>query len=206
MEEAQKQETPGLATTSLVCGILGFFTCFLTGLPAIITGHLAQSKIKQSQGTLGGAGKALAGTILGYITTAASIIVLPLAALTTPAVFKALERAERTTNIVNAKEIHHGLFLYAIENSDQFPPDLDTLVTSGHLSDSSLLEYKTKKTATPWTYYPGLTTKDNDSILLAGPQLDHEKKRILLFVNGAAKTEDEADAQALAKKQGITLP
>ena len=41
----------GLATTSLVLGILSIIPCgFLTGLPAIITGHIARSKIKQSGG------------------------------------------------------------------------------------------------------------------------------------------------------------
>ena len=35
------QGTSGLAIASLVCGILAFLTLGLTGLPAVITGHLA---------------------------------------------------------------------------------------------------------------------------------------------------------------------
>jgi hypothetical protein len=66
---ATATRTPGIAIASLICGIAGFLTGPLTGIPAIITGHLALGKIKKSAGTLTGSGLALTGTILGYITT-----------------------------------------------------------------------------------------------------------------------------------------
>lgn len=67
--------TSALAIWSLVLGILGLlcFSC-LTGIPAIICGHLGRSKIKQSNGTLGGEGLALAGLILGYAGTVITTI------------------------------------------------------------------------------------------------------------------------------------
>lgn len=63
-----------LATTSLVLGLLGLF-CLgpLTGIPAIICGHLAGRRIAQSQGRIGGSGMALAGFVLGCLSTLAWI-------------------------------------------------------------------------------------------------------------------------------------
>jgi hypothetical protein len=60
----------GLATASLVCGICGVFLGPLTGIPAIITGHMALGRIRKSGSILQGNGLAIAGLILGYIFTA----------------------------------------------------------------------------------------------------------------------------------------
>lgn len=57
-----------LAIISLVSGILGWtFAPFLGAIVAIITGHLAKSEIRKSNGALGGGGMATAGLILGYL-------------------------------------------------------------------------------------------------------------------------------------------
>jgi len=60
----------------MILGIVSFVLClgFLTGIPAIILGHMSRGKIKRSNGQLGGGGMALTGLILGYITTAFTII------------------------------------------------------------------------------------------------------------------------------------
>jgi Tfp pilus assembly major pilin PilA len=49
-------------------GILSL-TCFglLSGIPAVICGHIARSEIRKSEGRLEGEGMALAGLITGYI-------------------------------------------------------------------------------------------------------------------------------------------
>ncbi len=62
----------------MILGIVSFVLClgFLTGIPAIILGHMSRGKIKRSNGQLGGGGMALTGLILGYITTAFTIIYL----------------------------------------------------------------------------------------------------------------------------------
>ena len=62
-------KTSGAAIASLVCGILGFLTGPITGIPALITGHIARNKIRNSGGTLAGSGMALTGLILGYTST-----------------------------------------------------------------------------------------------------------------------------------------
>ncbi|MDA8967209.1 DUF4190 domain-containing protein [Akkermansiaceae bacterium] len=69
--------TSGLAIASLILGLLGFVFCFITGIPAIITGHIARSRVKASGGTLGGGGIALAGIMLGYIMSFAVFLAAP---------------------------------------------------------------------------------------------------------------------------------
>jgi hypothetical protein len=62
----------------MVLGILSL-TCFgiLAGIPAIVLGHMAKSKIRQSGGRMGGDGKATAGLIMGYVSLAFSLLIVP---------------------------------------------------------------------------------------------------------------------------------
>jgi len=58
--------TSGMAVTSMIFGILGFFCG--TGLIGAILGHLASRRIKRANGALGGAGFALTGIITGWLS------------------------------------------------------------------------------------------------------------------------------------------
>jgi len=58
-------QTNGLAIAALICGVAQIAAGPLTGIPAIILGHVARSRIRQTGEQ--GAGMALAGVILGYI-------------------------------------------------------------------------------------------------------------------------------------------
>jgi hypothetical protein len=61
----------------LIGGIAGWSIFpFLGSIVAIITGHLAQSEIKKSNGMVTGKGMALAGLILGYLSIAFGICLL----------------------------------------------------------------------------------------------------------------------------------
>lgn len=91
--------TSGLAITSLVCGIFGLFT-FITALPAVICGHIAQSQIKKEKGRKTGAGMALAGLIMGYVMIAAIPVVGLLAAMAIPA-FQKVRTASQEKMIHN---------------------------------------------------------------------------------------------------------
>ncbi|HZR28539.1 MAG TPA: DUF4190 domain-containing protein [Terriglobales bacterium] len=77
--------TDSKAVTSLVLGILSFF-CFsiLTGIPAIIVGHMSRSTIRKSMGRVKGDGMALAGLVLGYLSVALVVPVLIIAAIAIP--------------------------------------------------------------------------------------------------------------------------
>jgi hypothetical protein len=56
----------------MILGIISIVLCgnILTGIPAVILGHLAKSSIRKSGGRLGGDGQATAGLVMGYISFA----------------------------------------------------------------------------------------------------------------------------------------
>lgn len=60
---------------SLVAGILGLtFVPTIGSIIALITGYMARREIQDSSGTIGGAGLATAGIVLGWIGIALSLI------------------------------------------------------------------------------------------------------------------------------------
>lgn len=58
-------QTNGQAIGSLVCGICGPLTGGLSSIPAVVLGHVARSKIRETGQQ--GDGLAVAGLILGYL-------------------------------------------------------------------------------------------------------------------------------------------
>jgi hypothetical protein len=75
-------KTSAGAVWSFVLSLLSLL-CFrpLTGIPAIICGHVSHSNIKKSQGTLTCGGLAVAGLVIGYIATAGWILLFALGVL-----------------------------------------------------------------------------------------------------------------------------
>jgi hypothetical protein len=69
------KRTNGLAIASLVCSCAGFLF-FVPGLLGVIFGLIARSQIRQSGGTQGGDGLALAGIIVGFAWIGLLVIVL----------------------------------------------------------------------------------------------------------------------------------
>lgn len=71
--QGAKLPTVALASTSMWLGITSLFACccgpliLIPSLVAVITGHMALKEIKNSQGTKGGQGPAIAGLVMGYL-------------------------------------------------------------------------------------------------------------------------------------------
>jgi hypothetical protein len=87
-------KTCGLAKVSLAFGICTFVLfplCFLFMIPAIVCGHVAQSRIRQARGALVGGGMALAGLIMGYMGVAIVPVGGLVAAMAIPAFQKVRE-------------------------------------------------------------------------------------------------------------------
>jgi hypothetical protein len=69
-----------LAIASLICGLVGFLTCFVwclaipLAIAAIITGHMASAKIAKDPSRFTGKGLARAGLITGYLGLLLTII------------------------------------------------------------------------------------------------------------------------------------
>jgi len=130
-------KTPGLAKASLVCGIASFILLCLTGIPAVICGHMALSKINKSQGQLGGSGLAIAGLILGYISIALTLLIAPLAAIATPIIIKTQKKANMINATSNAKQVFM-LMVDFDQKYKSFPSD-DTAIDelAGYTGKSS---------------------------------------------------------------------
>jgi hypothetical protein len=118
----------GLATTSLVLGILSM-VCFgvLTGIPAIICGHIARGRARSAPMQHGGAGMALAGLIMGYISLVMTFVILP--AMLLPALSKAKARAQQINCMNNMKQIGVAFKVWALDHTDQYP--FSVSVTNG---------------------------------------------------------------------------
>ncbi|WP_037160606.1 DUF4190 domain-containing protein [Rhodococcoides fascians] len=65
--------TNSTAVAALICGVVGLFTG-LVGFVAIVLGHIARSQIKRTGED--GAGIALAGLILGYVSVVLLFVVI----------------------------------------------------------------------------------------------------------------------------------
>jgi hypothetical protein len=118
----------GLAITSLVLGILSL-ACLglLAGIPAIICGHKARGRARRAPAQYGGAGLALAGLIMGYVSLAVTLVVLVvLPATLLPPLAKAKERAQGITCISKMKQIGLSFRLWAGDHDDHFPFNVST--------------------------------------------------------------------------------
>lgn len=63
--------TSGMAIGSLIASIAGFIIVpVLGGIVGLILGYIAKKQIRESEGTLAGAGLATAGIIMGWIQVA----------------------------------------------------------------------------------------------------------------------------------------
>lgn len=123
----QPAQTDGGAVASMVLGIASFALClsFITGIPAIILGHISLSKIKKSMGRLKGEGMALAGLILGYISLP---FVLIFAAILIPNLLRARISANESSAASTVRTINTTQVTYSTTYPEQgYARDLATL-------------------------------------------------------------------------------
>ena len=220
MPDQQKPKASGLAIASLVCGLLGFVTAGLSGIAAVITGHMAISAINKSGGALAGRGMSIAGLITGYLT----ILILPiaiLAGLAMPVIMKNKMAAERAECLSNVRQI--GLVLHAFdEEYGTFPTDklaaeeavfagltgsrvLDQLEAEGLLPDVDRMLAVGKMWKGDWLYFQGLTSSSPpESPVLISPEIDG--KRIVLRVDASVVMETEADVNAMDLSNAVAIP
>lgn len=139
----EEAKTDGKAIASLIFGILGILTAIiligiLLGIPAVILGHLSRSAIKKSMGKLKGAGMALAGLIMGYISLA-GILMLPfilIAAIAIPNLLKSRMAANEASAVSSIRTIATASLTYQAEKAI-YPPTLDEL-RQGNMIDPAL--------------------------------------------------------------------
>ena len=110
---ARRRGTNGKAIASLVLGISSLVCSLFTGIPAIIFGIKGLNDASISQGRIKGRGLAIAGIILGCIST---FIILPIG-LALPAIQKARHDANRKAAYINLKQLSLAMLNYGSGSS-----------------------------------------------------------------------------------------
>jgi prepilin-type processing-associated H-X9-DG protein len=112
-------KTSGLAIASLVLGILGFFSCGTTAIVGLIFGIVAMSRVRKSNGAIGGQGLALAGTIVSAVFL---LFIIPFgAALLLPALAQAKQRAQAIQCMNNVRKLSGSIRNYAGSHENHLP-------------------------------------------------------------------------------------
>ena len=209
MVPAQKS---GLATASLVCGILAPLSC-ATALPAIITGHISLSQIKSSGGTKTGSTSAIWGLCLGYGSFLLIPVIAVLAGLTAPLIMKQTEKAAQVKYMGNVRQIHLALQQYQIENGTDtapYPSDVRQLDALGFTTNINELLTVSPRNAGDWLYFSAADSENPDAPLLISPglgsratpaSLDH----VFLNVGGSVRIV-EPYVVAEAVKKSLVAP
>ncbi len=197
------QEKSGLAIASLILGLAGFLLIFFTGIPAIITGHMARARIEKSGGAIGGSGMALAGLILGYLTTLLLPIIL--AGLLTPVILKAKKNADLAQSINSMRflstELHEFHSRHQSYPKDELASSLQLPEATGprvleQLQIPNLNLYLTVKDHAQgdWLYNPNATKERND-ILLISPFILN--KAAVIIADGSISLLPETQLQQI---------
>jgi prepilin-type processing-associated H-X9-DG protein len=110
-------KTSGLAIASLVLGILSFFTCFITAIPAIILGVVGLLKINRSAGQLKGTSLAVTGMAL----PALAFPIMMLMAILMPTLGRTRGLAQRLVCGTNMRGLGTAMMVYANDYDRKFP-------------------------------------------------------------------------------------
>lgn len=122
------QQTSPLAIASLICGCL--FFCGITGILAIIFGHISLSQIKKSGGKLKGEGLAIAGLVIGYFSFIP--IILMIAAIAIPNLLRARIAANESSAAAVIRTINTAEISYQTTNPDKgYTCELSDLQSAG---------------------------------------------------------------------------
>jgi type IV pilus assembly protein PilA len=110
-----EQPNESKAVLSMVFGILSVTIFgFLTGIPAVILGHMSRAAIKRSNGRLKGDGMALTGLITGYISIVLIplVIVLIVAAIAIPNLLRARIAANEASAVGSVRTLNTAEITY----------------------------------------------------------------------------------------------
>lgn len=197
-QAAVQPQSSGMAISSLVCGVLGFFTLGLAAIPAVITGHMARSRINKSAGALGGGGMALAGLILGYLCLVLTFVAV-LASLAVPAFNSIQQKAIQAKTVSNARQLVLAMKQYALEHEGSLPPKLETLIEDQNIDPSLLSQSFRPQTKSSndhgqgWDYRGTgqKDTADGKTIVLVSHKADRARKKIVARLDGSVELVPE---------------
>ena len=171
---------------SLGLGIASFLCSIFTAIPAIICGHKALGKIKRGEVSDSGRGMAIAGLIMGYIMFILPVgitVVAIVAGAAVPVFNSVQEKAIETKSSNQVRQIILGCKQYALDHDGSYPPDLETLVTDGIITDEKILHCPMLKDDTQIGYeYFGAGAKDSaaaDKVIVISKAANRVGKRVI---------------------------
>ena len=121
IEAIQPPKRCGLATASLVLGILGVFPCGVFGVIGLPIGIAAVIKIGRSHGRLNGNGLAIAGISCSTAALGALVIQMILIGTLLPALGTARTAARQAKAFSLTRQLAMAATLYATDHDDQYP-------------------------------------------------------------------------------------
>ena len=190
----------GSAIASMVLGILSLVTCFFTGVPAIICGHMARGKIRRTGGVYSGDGLAVTGLIFGYVTSAIGIVVVVLAVagvhLPLPQMMQGFGKERQVRS--EAAELSRALKRCASAHASKFPPNLDALVQEHYLDKARLEQLQRTDLGDSWKGPPGwnymaagqVDTDAGDAPLLISHESDGTGHHLVVYQDGTLDTAE----------------
>jgi hypothetical protein len=122
-------------------------------------------------------------------------VIASLAGLSYGPVMRHLEASARTEDIMQCKNIYTALAGYMAANNGQFPEKLQQLVDGGHI-EKEFLTLKNRQLF----YVKGLDPADVQKVILY-TSMDKSGKSIYVTVDGATRSIDELELQALLADQ-----
>lgn len=143
-------ETPLTAIASLALGVAGFCLGLLTGIPAIVCGHLGLARIRREPQRFGGKPLAIVGLVLGYVTTTLSVllVVALLILALVPALAAARDGARQAQSASHMRQIGITALSYSNDWNGYLPTSFEQLndymaepydPTSGHVPELLLV-------------------------------------------------------------------
>jgi prepilin-type processing-associated H-X9-DG protein len=119
-----------------------------------------------------------------------------------PSLVQAQVQATRITCGSNLKNIGRALLMYASDNKDKYPPDLETLVTKTYIRDNKMLICPGTKLRDSYIYRgASITTSDIPMMIMVYEKLNnHGGGRNVLFLDCHVEWVSEERFQELIKK------
>jgi type II secretory pathway pseudopilin PulG len=152
------------ALASLVLGILSLMLLsVLAGIPAIVFGHKARSAIKRSTNPTKGAGMAIAGLIMGYLSVVLFVIG-GMAALTIPLLIRSRQAAQESAAIAQLRTINTAEITYLASSGGY--GSIPQLISAGLLDDrfaTTITGYALEVQASPSSYTATATPTSSNS-------------------------------------------
>ncbi len=164
---APERPRSGMAIAALVCGIVGIALtpfCVPVGLVGLILGIIATVRASREPQRYGGKGLAIGGICTGGASVLLALVAIPLIAILLPSLSRARGMAKRAVDAANLRGLGQAVQVYASDHGNQFPPDLQTLVSTGTVSATQLVDPSSGNTPPRCDYYYAAGLVGNDPV------------------------------------------